>query len=63
MTLHQTLISFLWDILEYVDHIPRLGIPMDTNCAPLHADLFLFSYKADFMQEFLKKRKEASRIL
>ena len=25
------------------------GISMDTNCAPLVADLFLFSYERDFM--------------
>ena len=25
------------------------GIPMDTNCAPLVTDLFLFCYKRDFM--------------
>ena len=26
-----------------------VGTPMDTNCAPLVADLFLFCYKRDFM--------------
>ena len=26
-----------------------IGIPMGTNCAPLVADLFLFSYESDFM--------------
>ena len=26
-----------------------VGIPMGTNCAPLVADLFLFSYERDFM--------------
>ena len=26
-----------------------LGIPMDTNCAPLVADLFLFCYERDLM--------------
>ena len=26
-----------------------VGIPMDTNCAPLVADLFLFCYERDFM--------------
>ena len=25
------------------------GIPMNTNCAPLIADLFLFCYERDFM--------------
>ena len=27
-----------------------VGIPMDTNCAPLVADLFLFCYERDFMK-------------
>ena len=26
-----------------------VGIPMDTNCAPLVADLYLFCYERDFM--------------
>ena len=26
-----------------------VGIPMDTNCAPLVADLFLFCYERDFI--------------
>ena len=26
-----------------------VGIPMDINCAPLVADLFLFCYQSDFM--------------
>ena len=28
-----------------------VGIPMGTNCAPLVADLFLFSYERDFMKD------------
>ena len=31
------------------------GIPMGTNCAPLLADLFLYSYEAEFIQGLLKK--------
>jgi hypothetical protein len=41
-----------------------VGIPMGNNCAPLLADLFLYSYEADFIQGLLKKkREEASPIL
>jgi len=41
-----------------------VGIHMGTNCAPLLADLFLYSYEADFIQGLLKKkRKEANPIL
>ena len=33
-----------------------VGIPMDTNCAPLIADLFLVCYVRDFMAFlFIKK--------
>ena len=31
-----------------------IGIPMGTNCAPLLADLFLYSYKAEFIQTLIK---------
>ena len=34
-----------------------IGIPMGTNCAPLLADLFLYSYEADFIQSLLKSDK------
>jgi hypothetical protein len=30
------------------------GIPMDTNCAPLLVDLFLYSYEAEFVQKLLQ---------
>jgi len=40
-----------------------VGIPMGTNCAPLVADLILYSYEAVFIQGFSEeKRKEASPI-
>ena len=32
--------------------------PMGTNCAPLLADLFLYSYEADFTQGLLKKNEK-----
>jgi hypothetical protein len=31
-----------------------VGIPMGTNCAPLLADLFLFSYEAEYVQKLLQ---------
>ena len=34
-----------------------VGIPMGTSCAPLLADLFLYSYEADFIQGLLKKNE------
>jgi hypothetical protein len=36
----------------------RVGIPMGTNYVPLLADLFLYSYEADFIQEPLKKNEK-----
>ena len=41
-----------------------VGIPMGTNCAPLLADIFLYSYEADFMGSLLSTGKKhlASRF-
>lgn len=35
-----------------------VGIPMGTNCAPLLADLFLYSYEAEFLEGLLKKKEK-----
>ncbi|KAK3105726.1 hypothetical protein FSP39_004293 [Pinctada imbricata] len=34
-----------------------VGIPMGTNCAPLVADLFLYTYEKEFIQNLQKHRK------
>ena len=34
-----------------------IGIPIATDCTPLLADLFLYSYEAEFMQSLLKQNK------
>ena len=34
-----------------------VGISMGTNCAPLLADLFLYSYKYDFLDKLIKEGK------
>ena len=41
-----------------------LGIPMGTNCAPFLADIFLYSYEAEFIQSFLStgRKQLASRF-
>ena len=41
-----------------------VGIPMGTNCAPLLADLFLYSYEAEFIQSLLStgRNQLASRF-
>ena len=35
-----------------------IGIPMGTNCAPLQADIFLYSYEAEFIQSLLSADKK-----
>jgi hypothetical protein len=41
-----------------------VGIPMRTNCAPLLADLFLYSYEAEFVPKLLQDyNKKTSRVL
>jgi hypothetical protein len=35
-----------------------IGIPMGTNCTPLLADLFLYSYEAEFIQNFLHAKNK-----
>jgi hypothetical protein len=44
--------------VSFIYIITILGIPMGTNCAPLLADLFLYSYEADFIQGLLKKNEK-----
>ena len=41
-----------------------VGIPMGTNCSPLLADIFLYSYEAQFVQSLLStgKKKLASQL-
>ena len=41
-----------------------VGIPMSTNCAPLLADIFLYSYEAEFIQSLIScgKKKIASQF-
>ena len=35
-----------------------IGIPVGTNCAPLLADLFLYSHEAEFIQTLIKSGKQ-----
>ena len=34
-----------------------IGIPMGTSCAPLLADLFLYSYESEFLDKLVKESK------
>ena len=40
-----------------------VGIPMGTNCAPLRADIFLYSYEAELIQSLLSAGKKKISIL
>ena len=31
-----------------------IGIPLETNCAPLLADLFLYSYESEFLDNMIR---------
>jgi hypothetical protein len=48
------LVNNNYDVFEVQIFLQYLGIPMDTNCAPLLADLLLYSYKAEFVQKLLR---------
>ena len=39
-----------------------VGIPMGTNCAPLLADLFLYSYEAEFIQKLLHEKNKSLAV-
>ena len=39
-----------------------VGIPMGTNCAPLLADLFLYSYEAEFIQKLVREKNKSLAV-
>jgi hypothetical protein len=39
-----------------------VGIPMGTNCAPMLADLFLYSYEAEVIQKLLHEKKNSLAV-
>jgi hypothetical protein len=60
------MLGFLFDIIFVVfgNKIfqQTIGIPMGTNCPPLLADLFLYSYKAEFIQKLLQEKNKAPAV-
>ena len=38
-----------------------VGIPMRTNCTPLLADLFLYSYENEFLDKLINEGKKLAR--
>jgi hypothetical protein len=61
------MIGFLVDNIYVVfgDQVfqQSVGIPEGTNCATLLADIFLYSYEAEFVQKLLWDKKKKSRVL
>ena len=51
-----TFVSFGGTLFQQV-----VGIPMGTNCAPLLADLFLYSYESEFLQKLVKYKIHEAR--
>ena len=57
------MLEYLIDNIIFVEFGGRIfqqtiGIPMGTNCAPLLADLCLYSYEAEFVQSLLQAGKK-----
>ena len=50
-------LSFLLDNIGENLYKQVVGIPMGTNCEPLVADLFLYSYEKEFIQGLQKQGK------
>ena len=52
------MIEFLIDniLLQFGGYLfcQVIGIPMGTNCSPLLADLFLYSYESDFLDDMIR---------
>ena len=64
-TLIYQMIDFLMDniYIKIGNHLFRqcIGIPMGTNCAPLLANLFLFSYEVEFLRSMKKSNKNLAK--
>jgi hypothetical protein len=61
----KSMLGFLVDNIYVVfrDQVLQqfVGILMDTNCAPLLADLFLYSYEAEFVQKLLRDNNKKKK--
>lgn len=60
------MLEFLIDNIYVVYEIRysnnSVGIPMGTNCASLLADLFLYSYEAQFIQKLVQEKNKAFAV-
>ena len=55
----EILIDNIYVIFEGQVFQQSVGIPMGTHCAPLLADLFLYSDEAEFIQKLLNEKKKS----
>ena len=49
--------TFMYNLMAWYIDQQIVGIPMDTNCAPLIADLFLYCYERDFISNLHKSKR------
>ena len=54
----ESLIDNMFVIFSGRVYQQTLGVPMDTNFAPLLADMLIYSYEVDFIQGLLKKNEK-----
>ena len=63
---HSRMLEFLVDnifvVLARKVFQQIIGIPMETNCAPFLADIFLYSYEAEFKQTSTGRKRLASQF-
>ena len=52
-------VVFSWKVFQPIQQL-AFGIPMGTNCAPFLADIFLYSYEAEFIQSLLSTGRKRS---
>ena len=55
---HAELIDNIFAAFGVIVFQQTIGIPMDTNCAPLLAALFLYSHEAEFVQKLLSNKQK-----
>ena len=53
---HQHICPVWWHVFKK-KKTKTVGIPMGTNCATLHDDLFLFSYEVDLIADLIRKKE------
>ena len=58
VSMHKFLLDNIFVVSDGQVFQQSIGIPVGTNCAPLLADLFRYSYEAEFIEGLLKSGKK-----